>query len=315
MAGDDFERNGKQLYDEHYARLEALACYGYEAPLTQLFPPPLSDTGAAGGLHGYNICPRKHPIAQYRTIDPTSQALDTHEMSPIYGYAIYTPPTEVPEIANRGTLPHLYSKCIVIRHHLHDRGAVPHSLPRQRRSPRNIRRMPGGVYLQGIQSKMRRVRHGKVDKSQGHSSFYVHARECLFFSQSGLGEGQVALHEDILEQHSSRKLTPEAQLYKDSGYSPDAAARGAVGAQSGLQWSDTEPDSDRGLDSCEEIRKHVETPTKERFCTTAFYRVLPHHRANTTRTMLPREAKAPAKRKLMYNNIKTGPAVTLNASK
>ncbi|KAK0302709.1 hypothetical protein LTR82_017784 [Friedmanniomyces endolithicus] len=167
---------------------------------------------------------------------------------------------------------------------------------------------PDGVYLQGIQSKMRRVRHGKVDKSQGHSSFYVHTRECLFFSQSGLGEGQVALHEDILEQHNSRKLTPEAQLYKDSGYAPDPAA-------SGLQWSDTEPDSDRGLDSCEEIHKHVETPTKERFCTTAFYGVLPHYTANTTRTMLPRKAKAKAKLKLMYNNIKTGPAVTLNAPK
>ncbi|KAK4895817.1 hypothetical protein LTR49_028236 [Elasticomyces elasticus] len=139
---------------------------------------------------------------------------------------------------------------------------------------------------------MRRVRHGKVDKSQGHSSFYVLARECLFFSRSGLGDGQVALHEGILEQHNRRKLTPQAQLYKDSGYAPDAAAVGAVAAQSGLQWSDTEFDSDRGLDSCEEIREHVETPMEERFLTTAFYGVLPHYRAKTTRTMPPCKAKA-----------------------
>ncbi|KAK3616958.1 hypothetical protein LTR56_025610 [Elasticomyces elasticus] len=151
--------------------------------------------------------------------------------------------------------------------------------------PEIVSERPNGVYLQGVQSKMRRVRHGKVDKSQGHSSFYVLARECLFFSQSELGEGQVALHEGHLEQHNRMKLTPQAQLYKDSGDAPDPAAPG-------LQWSDTEPDSDRGLDSCEEIREHVETPTKDRFLTTAFYGVLPHYGAKTTRIMPPRKAKA-----------------------
>ncbi|KAK3616285.1 hypothetical protein LTR56_026060, partial [Elasticomyces elasticus] len=158
--------------------------------------------------------------------------------------------------------------------------------------PEIVSERPDGVYLQGVQSKMRRVRHGKVDKSQGHSSFYVLARECLFFSRSGLGEGQVALHEGHLEQHNRMKLNPQAQLYKDSGYAPDPAAVGTVAAQPGLQWSDTEPDSDRGLDSCEEIREHVETPTKDRFLTTAFYGTLPHYRAKTTRTMSPRKAKA-----------------------
>ncbi|KAK3615322.1 hypothetical protein LTR56_026664 [Elasticomyces elasticus] len=90
--------------------------------------------------------------------------------------------------------------------------------------PGIVSERPDGVYLQGVQSKMRRVRHGKVDKSQGHSSFYVLARECLFFSRSGLGEGQVALHEGHLEQHNRMKLTPQAQLYKDSGDAPDPAA-------------------------------------------------------------------------------------------
>ncbi|KAK5674165.1 hypothetical protein LTS10_013107 [Elasticomyces elasticus] len=151
--------------------------------------------------------------------------------------------------------------------------------------PEIVGERPDGVYLQGVRSKMRRVRHGKVDKSQGHSSFYVLARECLFFSRSGLGEGQVALHEGHLEQRNRMKLTPQAQLYKDSGDAPDPAAPG-------LQWSDTEADSDRGLDSCEEIREHVETPTKDRFLTTAFYGVLPHYRVKTTRTMPPRKAKA-----------------------
>jgi len=151
---------------------------------------------------------------------------------------------------------------------------------------------PDGVYLQGVQSKMRRVRHGKVDKSQGHLGFSVPAREFLFFSGSELDEGQVALHEGHLEQHNRIRLTPQAQLYKDSGYTPDAAAVGAVAAQSRLQWSDTEPDSDRGLDSCEKIDEHAETPTKERFLTTAFYGVLPHYEAKTTRTMPPRKAKA-----------------------
>ncbi|KAK3618074.1 hypothetical protein LTR56_024876 [Elasticomyces elasticus] len=151
--------------------------------------------------------------------------------------------------------------------------------------PEIVSKRPDGVYLQGVQSKMRRVRHGKVDKSQGHSSFYVLARECLFFSRSGLGEGQVALHEGRLEQHNRMKLTPQAQLYKDSGDAPDPAV-------SGLQWSDTEPDSDRGLSSYEEIREHVETPTKDQFLTTAFYGVLPHYGAKTTRIMPPRKAKA-----------------------
>ncbi|KAK3614543.1 hypothetical protein LTR22_027744 [Elasticomyces elasticus] len=151
---------------------------------------------------------------------------------------------------------------------------------------------PDGVYLQGVRSRMRRVRHGKVDKSQGHSSFYVLARGCLFFSRSGLGEGQVALHEGHLEQHNRKKLTPRAQLYKDSGDAPDPAAVGTVAAHPGLQGSDTEPDSDRGLDSCEEIREHVETPTKDRFLTTAFYGVRPHYGAKTTRIMPPRKAKA-----------------------
>ncbi|KAK5732428.1 hypothetical protein LTS12_027121 [Elasticomyces elasticus] len=151
---------------------------------------------------------------------------------------------------------------------------------------------PDEIYLQGVQSKVRRVRYGKVDKSQGHSSFYVLARGCLFFSRSGLGEGQVALHEGHLEQRHRVKLTPQAQLDKDSGDAPDTAVVGAVAAQSGLQWSDTEPDSDRGLDSYEEIREHVETPTKDRFLTTAFYGVLPHYGAKTTRIMPPRKAKA-----------------------
>ncbi|KAK3625370.1 hypothetical protein LTR56_020455 [Elasticomyces elasticus] len=132
---------------------------------------------------------------------------------------------------------------------------------------------------------MRRVRHGKVDKSQGHSSFYVLARECLFCSRSGLGEGRAVLHEGHLEQRNRVKLTPQAQLDKDSGDAPDTTV-------SGLQWSNTEPDSDRGLDSYEEIREHVETPTKNRFLTTAFYGVLPHYRAKTTRIMPPRKAKA-----------------------
>ncbi|KAK0263113.1 hypothetical protein LTR35_017612 [Friedmanniomyces endolithicus] len=305
MAGDDFERNGKQLYDEHYARLEALACYGYEAPLTQLFEVYMGTISVQESTLLRNIAPStrhlKHLIRtkclQFTDMPSTRRQQKCQKL----------PIEELSHISIRNASSFDIT-CTI-------EGQFRIVFPANGEVPEIFGECPDGVYLQGIQSKMRRVRHGKVDKSQGHSSFYVHARECLFFSQSGLGEGQVALHEDILEQHSSRKLTPEAQLYKDSGYSPDAAARGAVGAQSGLQWSDTEPDSDRGLDSCEEIRKHVETPTKERFCTTAFYRVLPHHRANTTRTMLPREAKAPAKRKLMYNNIKTGPAVTLNASK
>ncbi|KAK4888567.1 hypothetical protein LTR49_028841, partial [Elasticomyces elasticus] len=90
--------------------------------------------------------------------------------------------------------------------------------------PEIVSERPDGVYLQGVQSKMRRVRHRKVDKPQGHSGFYVLARECLFFSRSGLGEGRVALHEGHLEQRNRMKLTPQAQLYKDSGYAPDTAA-------------------------------------------------------------------------------------------
>ncbi|KAK3613997.1 hypothetical protein LTR56_027546 [Elasticomyces elasticus] len=139
---------------------------------------------------------------------------------------------------------------------------------------------------------MRRVRHGKIHKSQGHSSFYVLARECLFFSQSELGEGQVALHEGHLERRIRMELTPQAQLYKDSGDASDTAVEGAVAAQSGLQWSDTEPDSDRGLGSYEEIGEHVETPTKDRFLTTLFYGGLPHYGAKTTRIMPPCKAKA-----------------------
>ncbi|KAK3614042.1 hypothetical protein LTR56_027519 [Elasticomyces elasticus] len=91
--------------------------------------------------------------------------------------------------------------------------------------PEIVGERPDGVYLQGVQSKMRRVRHGKVDKSQGHSSFYVLARECLFFSRSGLGEGRVVLHEGHLEQRNRVKLTPQAQLDKDSGDAPDTAVR------------------------------------------------------------------------------------------
>ncbi|KAK3618890.1 hypothetical protein LTR56_024361 [Elasticomyces elasticus] len=149
-----------------------------------------------------------------------------------------------------------------------------------------------GIYLQGVRSKMRHVRHGKVDKSQGHSSFYVFARERMFFSRSGLGEGRVALHEGHLEQCNRLKLTPQAQLYKDSEDAPDTAVVGAVAAQSGLQWFDTEAGSDRGLDSYEDIREHVEMPTKDRFLTTACYGFLPHYRAKTTRTMPLRKAKA-----------------------
>ncbi|KAK3618635.1 hypothetical protein LTR56_024521, partial [Elasticomyces elasticus] len=166
------------------------------------------------------------------------------------------------------------------------------SFPANGEVPEMVGESPDGVYLQGVRSKMRRVRHGKVDKSQGHSSFYVLARECLFFSLSGLGEGRVALHEGHLEQHNRVKLTPQAQLYKDPGDAPDTAVVGAVAARSGLQWSDTEPDSDGGLDSYEEIREHVETPTKDRFLTMAFYEVLPHYRAKTKRTMPARKAKA-----------------------
>ncbi|KAK3616396.1 hypothetical protein LTR56_025971 [Elasticomyces elasticus] len=198
-------------------------------------------------------------------------------------------PREVPKNAIGGTLPHLHSKCVVIRHHLRQFHIV---FPANGEVPEIVGERPDGVNLQGVQSKMRRVRHGKVDKSQGHSSFYVHAQECLFFTRSRLGEGQVALHGGYLEQHNKMKLTPQAQLYKDSGYAPDTVAVGTVAAQPGLQWSDTEPDSDGGLDSCEEIREHVETPTKDQFLTTAFYGVIPHSRAKKTRTLPPRKAKA-----------------------
>ncbi|KAK3613795.1 hypothetical protein LTR56_027671 [Elasticomyces elasticus] len=139
---------------------------------------------------------------------------------------------------------------------------------------------------------MRHVRHRKVDKSEGRSSFCVLAGGTLFIYRSGLDEDQGASHQGYLEQHVGTKLAPLAQKYKDPGHAPNAAAVEAIAAPSDFQCSDTEPDSDRGLDSDAETCKIVETPTNEAFLTTAFYGFLPHHRVNMTRIMPARKAKA-----------------------
>ncbi|KAK3613010.1 hypothetical protein LTR56_028119 [Elasticomyces elasticus] len=165
------------------------------------------------------------------------------------------------------------------------------TFPANGEAPEMLSQRPDGVYLQGIKSKIRHVRQGKVDKSQGRSSFCVLAGGNLFVSQPGPGEDQPASQKGYLEQHVRTKLAPLAQKYKDSGHAPNVAALGAVAASPDFQWSDTEPDSDHELDHDAETRENVETPANESFLTTAFYGYLPHHRAKATRIMPARKAK------------------------
>ncbi|KAK3620488.1 hypothetical protein LTR56_023368, partial [Elasticomyces elasticus] len=149
---------------------------------------------------------------------------------------------------------------------------------------------PDVAQLQDVKPKMRSIRHDKVIKVGRQSNVYILAEgRHPFISQSRLGDGQVASQEGHAEQHHSTKLASRAHVHDDHGYTPNAVAVGTGTAQSGLQWSDTEPDSDLGPDSDKEIRDNAETLTTEQIVRTAFYRNLPQPK---TRIIPPHKAKA-----------------------
>ncbi|KAK5703590.1 hypothetical protein LTS12_028314, partial [Elasticomyces elasticus] len=128
------------------------------------------------------------------------------------------------------------------------------------RGPPEIRsELPDRVHMQGFESEKQRVHPRKFNEVQCQSGSYIVANGYLFIFQSGQSDGQVASQEGHVGPFRGMELAPQKQPSEDPKFIPKTDPVGAVAAQSEHQWSDTEPDTDLGVDSAKGIHGNAET--------------------------------------------------------